>query len=65
MNAPLPQGNYPEIPDSSTLPATRAENAQVRTLQEVIYIDLDFLDTHKIATDPRFVVRDGLNERRW
>lgn len=41
--------NYPEIPDSSGC----------------TYIDLDYLDPHKIATDPRFVIRDGLNERRW
>ncbi len=41
--------NHPEIPDGSP----------------VIYIDLDFMDAHKTATDSRFAVRDGLNERRW
>ncbi len=61
MNAPIPHNsvikdslitdgvNHPEIPDGSP----------------VIHIDLDFLDAHKIATDSRFAVRDGLNERRW
>lgn len=31
----------------------------------VVYLDLDYWDAHKVATDPRFAVRDGLNVRRW
>lgn len=55
MTAPL---SHPVIPAADARQEIVPEAA-------VIFIDLDYWDAHKVATDARFVIRDGLNERRW